>query len=506
VKKLFIVIFSLVIGIVCPLSAMAAPHIVIDGRTIVGLPPVVIQDGSALVPMRAIFSHLGAKVEWDSKDQTITAIGNGNRLVMAIGQTTANLNGKTVTLSVSPQIINGVALVPLRVVAEAMNTNVRWDSKSELVDIKSSKINKSSLQKNTFEVSFDSPKLWSGQFGEQTSDGGYLVIGSTNNVIPKLGDLSQKANTGILMWKMKSSGGFEWQKQYGNSGWNFACGLKSTSDGGFVLIAYVPGTQDRHRCAAIKFNKTGQQEWISVCDPSIIDIRHIDVTGDGGYIITAVTEKNHPYVQKLDGKGQAQWDLTLDASSSETIPLLHISQAADGSYRLLFAPNDVASIITIDANGKVKGEQDLSLQGIVADGAKSTSDGGYILSGTVKQSDRDGQAIILKIDSAGKIIWEQAPENNDDIIASVSETTDGGYIAAGRAVSFGPGMVSGYLMKLDKNGRIVWKRAIGTHLPEFFQSVEQTSDGGYLLVGTADYINSGIYVVKTDANGDVYYK
>jgi len=72
--------------------------------------------------------------------------------------------------------------------------------------------------------------------------------------------------------------------------------------------------------------------------------------------------------------------------------------------------------------------------------------------------------------------------------------------------SFGPDKTSGLLLKLDKTGLIIWKKAIGTHQPEYFQSIELTTDGGYLLVGTADYDNSGVYIVKTDANGDLYYR
>jgi len=93
-----------------------------------------------------------------------------------------------------------------------------------------------------------------------------------------------------------------------------------------------------------------------------------------------------------------------------------------------------------------------------------------------------------------------------DIIRCVRESADGGYIAAGQVLSFGPGLANGYLVKLDKAGRMVWQKAIGTSKYELFSSVEQTSDGGYLSVGTTSYINPGVYIVKTDANGDLYYK
>jgi len=401
-KKALIIFLVLFSAILCPLSAMAAPHIVIDGRTIMGLPPVVVQSGSALVPMRGVFEHLGARVEWDGTDQSITAVGNGNRIVMTIGQTTAWLNGNAVTLSAPPQVTNGVTMVPLRVVGQALGANVKWDSKAQLIDITGPYNQKLTIKDSTFEQVFDSPYQWSGMFGQLTSIGGYLIIGSTNNELPKLGIVSQPPNTGILMLKINRSGELEWKKKYGDSGWNLARGLKTTGDGGFALAAYVPATQVAHQRAVIKFNKTGDQEWISVYDPSIIDIRQVAHTWDRGYITTAITQHNNPYVQKLDEKGRVQWNLTLDSKLSEESHLLYINQAEDSSYRLLFTRTDDVSIQTIDANGKARDEKNFSLQDILLAGASTTSDDGYILNGTIKQQDHSkGQPVILKVDSAG---------------------------------------------------------------------------------------------------------
>jgi len=506
-NKIYIAILGLLIAILCPLCALAAaPNIVIDGRTITGLPPVVVQNGSPLVPTRGVFEHLGAQLAWDGNDQSITAVGNGNRVVMTIGQTTAWLNGKPVTLSAPPQFINGVTMVPLRLAGEALGANVKWDSKTQIVTIKSSRNQRLALKDSTFEASFESPNMWNGQFGRPTSDGGYLIIGSTCNEIPKPGELSHPPNTGILIWKMNRSGGFEWKKKYGDSGWNLARDLKTTADGGFVLAGYVPGTQVDHQRAVIKFNKTGDQEWISMSDPSIVDICQIEIARDGGYIITGITLHNNPYVRKLDSKGKVKWELTLDANLAEHNKLMHINQTPAGSFRLLFAQANDIAIQPIDAAGKALDKKTFTLQDVFPSGAASTSDGGYILIGSVDEKNNKGQPVILKTDSEGRTIWKQVVSAKGDIIRCVRESADGGYIAAGQVLSFGPGLANGYLVKLDKAGRMVWQKAIGTSKYELFSSVEQTSDGGYLSVGTTSYINPGVYIVKTDANGDLYYK
>jgi|GEM_PF-1962180 len=521
-KRILIAFLSLVITILCPLSAMAAPHIVIDGRTIMGLPPVVVQSGSPLVPMRGVCEHLGARVEWDGSDQSITAVGNGNRIVITIGQTTAWLNGNAVTLSAPPQVTNGVTMVPLRVVGEALGANVKWDSKTKSVTINNSRNQRLSLKDSTFEESFESPNRWSGQFGQQTSDGGYLIVGSTNNELYNPGERSHPPNTGILIWKMNRSGEFEWKMKYGDSGWNLARDLKTTGDGGFVLAAYVPATQVAHQRAVIKFNKTGDQEWISVLDTSIIDIKQIEITRDGGYIITGITLHNNPYIDKLDSKGKAKWDLTLDASLPEYDRLMDLNETSDGSFRFLFnetlfgqgqfisghytQAHDIA-IQSIDAYGKVLDKKSFNYPpDVYTTGVISTSDGGYILQGSVDEKNNKGQAVILKTDNEGRTIWKQVLNEKGDIIRSVRESSDGGYIAVGQVQSFGPGLTNGHLVKLDKSGRIAWQKAIGTSKNELFSSVEQTSDGGYLSVGDTCYTDLGVYILKTDANGDLYYR
>jgi len=50
---------------------------------------------------------------------------------------------------------------------------------------------------------------------------------------------------------------------------------------------------------------------------------------------------------------------------------------------------------------------------------------------------------------------------SDERAYSVQQTTDGGYIVAGETSSFGAGFVDAYLIKTDANGNTLWTKTYG---------------------------------------------
>ena len=96
----------------------------------------VVQNERTLVPVRFVAEALGHKVSWDSDTNSVNI--DGGKIVLYIGTTKAEINGKNVTLDVASTVINNRTMVPLRVVAETLDCSVDWiaETKTVLVNAK----------------------------------------------------------------------------------------------------------------------------------------------------------------------------------------------------------------------------------------------------------------------------------------------------------------------------------------------------------------------------------
>lgn len=102
--------------------------------SISGLSPTVV-DGRTLLPVRYTGEKLGASVTWDDKTSTAKITGNGITVEIKTGEKTMLANGKQITLDVPAQIINGRTMVPLRALAEVLGKKVFWDDYDNGVSI-----------------------------------------------------------------------------------------------------------------------------------------------------------------------------------------------------------------------------------------------------------------------------------------------------------------------------------------------------------------------------------
>lgn len=117
------------------LAQSTAISVLINGAPLVMDTPPVIDQGRTLVPLRAIFEALGAEVNWNAADQSVTAFKDDLSLFLKIGSRNAVKNGVPVMLDVPPQIVNSRTLVPLRFVGETLGADVDWlaDTRTVLI-------------------------------------------------------------------------------------------------------------------------------------------------------------------------------------------------------------------------------------------------------------------------------------------------------------------------------------------------------------------------------------
>ena len=134
-------------------------------------------------------------------------------------------------------------------------------------------------------------------------------------------------------------------------------------------------------------------------------------------------------------------------------------------------------------------------------------DKGYVIAGTMHSFGAGGADFwLFKINESGNTLWNKTyggPEN--DFAQAMIQTNDGGYAIAGETNSFGAGGSDCWLIKLDNSGNIQWNKTYGESTSDGANSVIQTSDGGYAIVGYATDNNAStdVWFVKTDSYGNM---
>jgi len=143
--------------------------------------------------------------------------------------------------------------------------------------------------------------------------------------------------------------------------------------------------------------------------------------------------------------------------------------------------------------------------------AQQTNDGGYIIAGCTKSygaGDRD--AWLIKTNSEGDLVWEKTfGGSGRDEAESVQQTTDGGFIVAGYTKSYGSGGEDAWLIKTNSEGDLVWEKTFGGSGEDQAHAVQQTTDGGFIVAGDTSSYGSGgedAWLIKTNSEGDLVWE
>jgi len=342
---------------------------------------------------------------------------------------------------------------------------------------------------------------------QQTSDGGFVVTGSI-----------AVAGSSYDMWilKLDSSGMIQWQKTYGGINQDDGAGIEQTSDGGYVVVgdtqSFGAGTNDAW---ILKLDQNGDVQWQKTIGGSGADYAFsVKQTPDDGYIISALTFSFPSYdfwIIRLDSSGNVVWQKLYGGPNDDLVYSVNLT--SDGGFIVSGATDSFGTglydiwVLKLDSSGTVQWQKTYGAPNTdeYSIGTQETTDGGFILVGSSgNPNDDSSEIIVLQLNSNGQIQWQNSySETASEGASSILQTTDGGYIVAGQTGRIGTGAY--WLLKLDSSGNIDWQKAYqGDHFQRL-ASVAQTSDGGFVVSGSdvkvLDY--GGGWILKVDDQGEI---
>ena len=226
-------------------------------------------------------------------------------------------------------------------------------------------------------------------------------------------------------------------------------------------------------------------------------------------------------LQAFSGMAQVpviQWQKSLGGSADDYANSVH--QTADGGYIVAGYTSsndgDVSGnhggtdmwVVKLDNAGNVQWQKTLGGSGDdVAKYVQQTTDAGYIIAGKTSSNDGDvtgnhgnADAWVVKLDNAGNIQWQKTlGGNNNDVANSVQQLSDGGYILGCTAISENNGDIIGshgagecWVVKISSTGVLEWSLCLGGQSYEYAHQVQQTADGGFVVGGIAMSIDGDV--------------
>ncbi|MCX6272765.1 MAG: T9SS C-terminal target domain-containing protein [Bacteroidetes bacterium] len=319
----------------------------------------------------------------------------------------------------------------------------------------------------------------------------------------------------------------QWQKCLGGSGRDWVNAIRQTGDGGFIVAGFsmsndgdVTGNHGNSDFWIVKLNDIGTIQWQKSLGGSNFDQAYsVQQTTDSGYIVAGYSDSddgdvtgNHGlrdfWVVKLNDIGTIQWQKSLGGSNIDQA--YSIIQTADGGYIVAGGSestdgevtgnhgNEDCWVVKLSDTGTIQWQKCLGGSSIdKACSIQQTTDGGYIVSGNSTSNDGDvtgnhgnNDYWVVKLNDTGTVQWQNCLGGSGiEYDCSVQQTTDGGYIIAGGSTS-NDGDVTGnhgisdfWLVKLNDTGNIQWQKSLGGSDDDCANSIRQTADSGYIVAG-----------------------
>jgi len=366
---------------------------------------------------------------------------------------------------------------------------------------------------------------------QQTKDGGYIIGGNSTS---HNGDVSKNhGHEDYWIIKLDADRNIEWQKSFGGTDVDLLRSIVQTNDSGYIAAGTtrsndgdVINNHGDYDCWVIKLKPNGNIQWKKTYGGSGYDeANSIQQTVGGGYIIAGSTSSNDGdvtgnhggfdfWIVKINAAGNIQWQKCFGGTDHEQAE--SVQQTNGGGYIIAGTAESIDGdvtghhklydrdywIVKLNSHGVLTWEKSYGGSNLdEATDIKQTNDGGYIVAGNTWSNDGDvtnnhgnPDAWILKLNRTGNLKWQKTwGGSRGDAVTSILQASDGGYIiAGGTEKDFNRGSSDYFVAKLDTTGKQQWQKTLGGSRSETAKSIQQTSDGGYIVAGLSTSVDENV--------------
>ena len=341
---------------------------------------------------------------------------------------------------------------------------------------------------------------------QQTTDGNYILAGTKHN------DLNSRD---YWIAKLNSNADIEWEKTYGGSRTDEAKSIQQTTDGGYIVAGStfshdgdVTNNNGGNDAWILKLTTNGDIEWQKTYGGSADDyLNSIKQTTDGGYIAVGGSNSNNgdipnnqgytdAWIIKIDTNGNIEWSKTFGGNASDG--LVDIQQTTNGGYLTVGVTQSTDGwgdylVINLQTNGNLEWQKTYgSIYTDIASCIQKTNDGHYLLvgysnsnDGTTINPNGNSDALLIKIDNLGNILQQTSVGTNDSEVANnILQTHDNNFLIVGYSLNYDSNTKNIFIAALNANYTLLWQWQKPQDIDiSYANFIFETPDCGYMLFG-----------------------
>ena len=328
---------------------------------------------------------------------------------------------------------------------------------------------------------------------QETDDGGFILAGNT---------ASRGEGSDLFLVKADERGNCSWSRAYGGSGEDVGYFVQQTDDGGYVVVgssnSYAMGGE---LLWLVKVDENGSLIWDRTFGGFVSSAGDggwsVEQTTEGGYIAAGYTQssgggRKDLWLIKTDALGDLIWEKSYGGPEDDVG--MSVLQSRDGEYIVagrtasFGGGGDDIWLLKIDSLGEEIWNQTYGGRGDDAGFQVVEEDDGYALVGRTESGEEEKRILLIRVDQDGSVLWEKSYMGGS--VASLQPTYDGGYIMAGR-VDSNEGKRDALLIKADSVGAEQWSVQLGGRGEDIGTYALQSRDRSFLLAGITSSFGQG---------------